>query len=356
MPRIRAGLGRLRQSIAGVARPGQRAYRNVRVLVRDAQRIGRVRAHGRSLQIVQDNTREIKPADVLLVCCLRNELFRMPFFLEYYRRLGVDHFLIVDNDSTDGFPEWIAQFTDCSVWHTKASYLESKFGMQWCNYLLRRYGTGHLCVTLDPDEFLVYPRCDCRPLPDLGQFLKDDKRSSMHVLVLDCYSDRPLADTLYRSGDDPFAVCPFFDRDGYVQRFSPNVRSTWVQGGPRLRVYNRQTPWLAPAVNKAPVVWWKSNFTYESSTHDLIPTRLNLPHTHGEVSLTGCLFHFKFVATLAAKAKEEARRNQHYAGGREYAQYREAPNVVLYSEGISIRYESPEQLIRLGLMNSGPWV
>ena len=98
----------------------------------------------------------------------------MPFFLDYYRNLGVAHFLIIDNDSTDGFPGWIAQFDDCSVWHTTASYLTSDFGMQWCNHLLRRYGPGHLCVTVDPDEFLVYPRCNFRTLPDLGQFLKDD--------------------------------------------------------------------------------------------------------------------------------------------------------------------------------------
>jgi Glycosyl transferase family 2 len=331
-------------------------HRTARVLVNDANRLGRVLAHGRSLHLIRDNTRNIKPADVLLVCCLRNELFRMPFFLDYYRNLGVDHFLIIDNDSTDGFLEWIAQFDDCSVWHTKASYLGSNFGMQWCNYLLRRHGVGHLCVTVDPDEFLVYPRCNFRTLPDLGQFLKDDQRSSMHVLMLDCYSDRCLSETIYRVGDDPFAVCPFFDRDGYTQRLVPKIKSTWIQGGPRMRVYNRETPWLAPAVNKAPVIWWKANFTYQSSMHDLIPTRLNLPHTPGEVSLTGCLFHFKFFATLTEKAKEEAQRNQHYAGGREYARYREAEDAILYSEGISVRYESPEQLIRLGLMSSGLWV
>jgi hypothetical protein len=332
------------------------AHRNGWAVVRDSHRIGRVLVHGRALQCVQDNTRRIAPADVLLVCCLRNELFRMAFFLDYYRNLGVGHFLIIDNDSTDGFLEWVAQFDDCSVWHTKASYLKSNFGMQWCNFLLRRYGTGHLCVTVDPDEFLVYPRCSCRSLPDLGQFLRDDQRSSMHVLMLDCYSDRPISETVYRAGDDPFKICPFFDRDGYTQRLVPSIASTWVQGGPRLRVYNRETPWLAPAVNKAPVVWWKANFTYQSSMHDLIPIRLNLPHTPGEVSLTGCLFHFKFVATLAEKAMEEVERKQHYAGGREYARYREAPNVVLYSEGVSVRYESPDQLIRLGLMSPGLWV
>ncbi len=347
----------MRLNIRSINRLWQsRAATGATHFARDTYRIGRVFVHGRSLRLTQDNTRRIKADDVLLVCCLRNELFRMPFFLDYYRNLGVAHFLIIDNDSTDGFPGWIAQFDDCSVWHTTASYLTSDFGMQWCNHLLNRYGPGHLCVTVDPDEFLVYPRCNFRTLPDLGQFLKDDHRQSMHVLMLDCYSDRRLDETIYRAGDNPFMVCPFFDRDGYIQTRVVKNNSTWIQGGPRMRVYNRDTPWLAPALNKAPVVWWKKHFTYQSSTHDLVPIRLNSAHTPGEVSLTGCLFHFKFLATLMDKATEEAERKQHYAGGREYTRYRVAGSVSPYSEGISVRYESPEQLIRLGLMTGGYWV
>src|SRR5437763_5540659 len=43
----------------------------------------------------------------LLVCCMRNELTRMPAFLAHYRRLGVKHFLVVDNQSTDGLQDYL---------------------------------------------------------------------------------------------------------------------------------------------------------------------------------------------------------------------------------------------------------
>jgi hypothetical protein len=128
------------------------------VAVREARRLYTPYKHGRDLKLVHDNTSALRSSDVLLVTCQRNELVRLPYFFDYYRNLGVNHFLIIDNDSTDGFAEWIRQFEDCSVWHTTASYLESGFGMRWCNYLLSRYGHGHLCVTVDPDEFLVFPR------------------------------------------------------------------------------------------------------------------------------------------------------------------------------------------------------
>ncbi len=330
-----------------------------RVLWRGAvagQRRARIRLHGSDLALVQDHTSALRADDVLLVSCLRNELTRLPFFLEYYRDLGVDHFLLVDNDSTDGFRDWIRGHNDCSVWHTRASYLRSDFGMQWCNYLLSAYGSGRLCVAVDPDEFLVYPHMQTRNLRDLGLFLKDDERTSMHTLLLDAYGAGTLAETLYRSGDDPFEVCPYFDRDGYIQR--PGLHdSTWVQGGPRMRIHNRERPQLAPALNKIPVLWWERSFAYRSSMHDGYPYRINRAHTRGEVSLTGCLFHFKLVSLLIEKAREEQVRKQHYANGQEYRSYREAgQEISFYEPGISVRYESPEQLIRLGLMSAGPWI
>lgn len=309
----------------------------------------------RELRLVQDNTPSIRKSSVILVCCLRNELIRMPFFLDYYRKIGVEHFLIIDNDSRDGFLEWVDAFKDCSVWHTTASYLASDFGMQWCNTLLGRFGSGRLCVTVDPDEFLVYPHMGTRDLKDLGMFLKDDERESMHVLMLDAYGKGTVSETIYRSGDDPFQTCPYFDRDGYIQRHGEN-ESTWIQGGPRMRVYNRDTPAQAPALNKMPLVWWREDFQYRSSTHDGYPMRLNHAHITGEVSITGCMFHFKLMSSLIDKAKEDVIRKQHYADGYEYRTYLASVEAQFYEPGISVKYESPEQLIELGLMSAGTWI
>jgi hypothetical protein len=177
----------------------------------------RLRHFGKQLKLRVDHTAAMKKSDVMLFMCLRNELFRLPFFCDYYRKLGVNHFLIIDNDSTDGIQEWAKSQPDVSLWHTKASYKASNFGMEWCNFLLRKYGTGHLCVTVDPDEFLVYPCMESRNLRELGEYMRMEKREAFHVVMLDAYSDRPLNETIYRSGDNPWDIAPFFDRDGYIQ-------------------------------------------------------------------------------------------------------------------------------------------
>ncbi|MDP3959400.1 MAG: glycosyltransferase family 2 protein, partial [Pseudorhodobacter sp.] len=44
----------------------------------------------------------IRPSDILLFSTLRNERVRLPYFLKYYREMGINHFLIVDNGSDDG--------------------------------------------------------------------------------------------------------------------------------------------------------------------------------------------------------------------------------------------------------------
>ena len=65
-----------------------------------------------------DRTAAIRPGDILAFVTVRNEAQRLPYFLEHHRRLGVDHFLIVDNDSDDGSRDWLAGQPDVSLWDT----------------------------------------------------------------------------------------------------------------------------------------------------------------------------------------------------------------------------------------------
>ena len=51
--------------------------------------LARAALRGRELRPVHDRTRAIAPGDLLLCCTLRDEAVRLPFFLDYYRRLGI---------------------------------------------------------------------------------------------------------------------------------------------------------------------------------------------------------------------------------------------------------------------------
>jgi len=312
--------------------------------------------HGRGLSPVIDQTRKIKPGDLLVFVVLRNEALRIPYFLQYYRNLGVNHFLFVDNDSSDGFIEIIAEAPDCSVWHTSASYRESKFGVHWLNYLLRKHGVGHWCLTLDPDEFLVYPHIDSRSLPELADYLESEGKESFFSVILDMYSDLAVDEAVCEQGQNPLAVCPWFDPTGYYQDRRSNYGEWWIRGGVRRRVFFPDQPWHAPALNKTVLVKWQWRYSYIASTHIVWPNRLNRPHFADTLAPTGCLLHFKYLSVLREKVEEEMQRKEHYAGSREYARYLDGLDngTVLWSPG-SARFEGWQQCVDLGLMNVGRW-
>jgi hypothetical protein len=75
-----------------------------------------VRAFRRRRQLtpVADRTANLPAQPILLFSTVRNERVRLPYFLTYYRRLGIDHFLIVDNGSDDGTREYLADQPDVS--------------------------------------------------------------------------------------------------------------------------------------------------------------------------------------------------------------------------------------------------
>jgi hypothetical protein len=307
------------------------------------------------LKSVYDRTGKIRGSDILLFCTLRNETWRMPYFLDYYRGLGIRHFLFVDNGSTDGFLDLMKEQEDCSVWYTEASYRGSRFGMDWMNHLLRVYGTGHWCLTCDPDELLVYPRSEERKLGDLAEFLRGENRESLFCLMLDMYGDGPWNEISCSPGENPLSVAPFFDGTGYVQWPGIHAGEVFVQGGVRRRHFFRHSPANAPAINKTPFVFWRRHYAYTSSMHMLNMYRLNRPHKE-HVCPTGCILHFKLLSNLVEKAEEELNRRQHFMNSIEYRQYlaSRSSRENLMCE-ISQRYVDTPSLMRLGLMSPGQW-
>ena len=306
---------------------------------------------------LRDRTAQIAPNAILALVTLRNERVRLPYFLDYYRGIGIDHFLIVDNDSNDGSREFLADQPDVSLWTTGESYKGSRFGMDWLNHLLRRYGAGHWCLTVDPDEFLVYPHVNTRPLRALTDWLESSGQRSFSAMLLDMYPKGPITDQPYREGQDPFEIAAWFDPANYAIRKNRKFLNLWIQGGPRARSFFADQPQSAPALNKIPLVRWQRRFAYASSTHMLLPRSLNLVYDQdgGEMA-SGALLHAKFLSTFAAKSAEELDRRQHYANSREYHAYQQGleSRTDFWCEQ-SRDYRDWRQLEDLGLISRGNW-
>ena len=311
----------------------------------------------RDLSASVDRTAGLKPGAILAFSTIRNERPRLRYFLKYYRRLGVDHFFFVDNGSTDGSAEFLSGEGDVSLWRTDASYKTSRFGTDWLNWLKFRYAHGRWTLTLDPDEFLIYPFCDTRPLPALCDWLDQSGIRSFGTMLLDMYPDQSLNGIKYRDGQDPFELAEWFDPGNYMISRNPKYGNLWIQGGPRARVHFADTPEAAPSLNKIPLVRWDRRYAYVSSTHMLLPRGLNNVYDEaGGEKASGCLLHAKFLDSFVEKAAEEVQRREHFAGGREYEAYHQQSHGQsgLWSAW-SERYAGWRQLEMLGLMSKGNW-
>lgn len=307
------------------------------------------------LNVVKDRTSQI-PSGPVLFSTMRNEVVRLPFFLEYYRRLGIVHFFIVDNDSTDGTQDFLCDQPDVSLWRTEGSYKNSRFGVDWLNALLSRYGPGRWILVADPDEFLVFPHVE-RGLPPLLRWLDSAGAESFGVMLLDMYGDGPVDATHCRVGEDPIEAAPFFDAGNYFVTRDAFYHNLWIQGGPRMRVFFADQPKAAPALNKIPLVRWRKGFVYKTGAHDLLPRRVNRTYARKGGSVTsGVFLHAKFMDVLTDKVAEEMQRRQHYAGSAEYASYAGQGGQVSLKTDQSTRYQDWQQLCDLGLMARGGWL
>lgn len=312
----------------------------------------------RQLSPVIDRTAQIAPGDILGASTVRNEIVRLPYFLDHHRKLGVAHFLFVDNGSNDGTREFLARQADVSLWSTPKSYRLSRFGLDWLTWLQIKHAHGHWCLTLDADEILIYPHHDTRPLPALVDWLERTGRRSFGTLMLDMYPKGPVQAQEYRPGEDPFTTLCWFDSGNYVIQKQPVLQNLWIQGGARARAFFADNPRRAPTMGKVPLVKWHWRYVYVNSAHALLPRWLNRVYDEdGGEETSGIILHTKFLHTIVEKSAEEKGRREHFANSDLYDAYYDAllTNPELWCER-STKLISWRQLEAMGLMSRGNWV
>jgi glycosyltransferase involved in cell wall biosynthesis len=287
----------------------------------------------------------LEDGEIVVLACMRNEAARLPHFLDHYRRLGVDRFLLVDNGSTDRTSAYLSEQPDVEYFWTSSSYRGSAAGRLWLQEIADVYAAGHWVITVDVDELLVFPGSESILLGELCTYLDDNGFQGLFAILLDMYSDRPLSQTKYEPGADFLEVCPYFETDTYSLSPGGNPPFLRVSGGPRDRLFRehaRGGP--PPMMKKVPLVRWQEGFSYIFSTHS---------HRYVPLAdITGTLLHFKFFDTFEDVAAVEARRGDR----RQQSHYRTyqatVDDGVCFYGSQSRRYHRPGDLVRLGVMGS----
>jgi glycosyltransferase involved in cell wall biosynthesis len=280
-----------------------------------------------------------------VVACVRNEALRLPAFLKHYRRLGIEEFHVIDNDSDDGTAEYLGTQSDVALYTTRQSYAEARCGKDWINEVIEAHGADRWILTVDADELFIFPGFETLPIRGLCRYLDESGKEAMVALMIDMYSSGSIGSVSYSPGDDLIEACPFFDPHSYSAP-SEQYLGLPVRGGPRGRLFDFER-FPSPFLGKIPLVRWRAGHSYQGSTHRL--------EGFERARVTGALLHFKFLQDFGPRALIESRREEHWSSATEYKSYQrklhQDPSLSFYCDR-SVRFESSSQLVGLGLMKA----
>jgi glycosyl transferase family 2/methyltransferase family protein len=304
------------------------------------------------LERLDDREISIDASEILCGATVRDEADLLPYFLEYHERLGVDRFLVVDNLSQDATRDILLANPKVHLWHTPMRYWPANAGTAWMEVLFRAFARDHWCLVVDPDELFYYPDVETRSLQELCDQLNRMGKVALPAVLLDMYADGPVREALYRTGQDPVEVSPFFDREFFHWRGTAGPWQNYegFSGGVRRRAFGGDS---YPFLGKVPLFRYTADRVIAGGVHSTNARPEEI------ASERGAVLHFKFMARFIERLEDELRERRSDAGdsSESYATYERAltsdPDQCLYDPRLSVRLRDSRQLVELGIMSDG---
>ena len=242
---------------------------------------------GRNLTRVDKNKIHLN-LDAVVYTCVRNEMLRLPWFLDYYRKLGVQKFVVIDNGSSDGSFEYLLRQEDVYLFFTKQNYFASFVGMTWVNYLTKIFSRNGWAIYVDPDEALVYDDYENRSIIELISLLGKGSYDAMWGYMIDMFSQD---DGSFEAGK---LRCIDFTSEysNFVGDFRINDKLsspfTEVRGGIRYLFSGSEE------LTKTPLINASRGVDFLQSSHRISPCRI----FDGNLAL----LHYKFTDNIEIEA------------------------------------------------------
>jgi hypothetical protein len=300
---------------------------------------------GVDLHVVRREAMPLAPDEVLLICVLRNASKYIPSFLAHYRSMGLRRFAFVDDQSDDETRTLLLQEDGVDIFESNVRYGAAARGLIWRDMLVDLYGRNRWYVSVDVDEYLVFPDFENRPLiAFIADLRKHSLRRSLAVM-LDIYPETPLgaAPTHNPLESFPTVVCPLYDMSGYS--IAKHYKCTTVRGGPRARLFDSHL-----RLTKFPVIYMDRPSLFTGvGAHSPLPLRRNHSAVHA------VLLHYKFTTEALAEFHrllaydQHPRRSEHY---RKITQNDGFNEALTLRYAYSARFEGSRQLVDSGFMQA----
>ncbi|MBE7186190.1 MAG: glycosyltransferase family 2 protein [Methylobacterium mesophilicum] len=294
-----------------------------------------------TLTAVRQAERALGEAAIVLICVTKNARAYLPSFLAHYRAMGIARFAFVDDRSDDGTRETLAAQADVDLYVSPQSFRDSAGGLLWRDELVRRYGRDRWYVSVDSDEYLVFPGSEVRPL---SSFIADIEHAGLTralAVMLDLYPDGSEVRAEIEPDAFPTALSPYFDGASY--RVANEKFCTAVRGGPRQRVFGADM-----RLTKFPVIFADAAMSFTGAGH-----HGPLPIQRNFSAVQAVLLHHKFPPGWQTEFRRIAERGSHFGGSGFYKDivgHAAFGDAGSFRNAQSHRYAGSEDLIANGFM------
>ncbi|MFN3548524.1 MAG: sulfotransferase [Mesorhizobium sp.] len=299
------------------------------------------------LELISPGPAPVLTDSVIVLVHVKDDAPLLPWFFDYYRKIGADWFFVVDNDSRDGSAEIACGQPDATVYRSTASFDHTQGGARWINELMTRHGKDNWCIAVDVDEQLVIAGIEETGIRPILDDMRQRGDEVMGGFMLDMFPLDRRSALGFRSGDDPLSHSPHFDAEhGRQGHWEAPYR--WEHGGVRLRIFGQLVEYLT----KTPIVWGGSGVRYVNKHHV----------TAARVSRrTAALLHFKILRRMISMdddgaASDIARLNN--LSAQCYLRHNRYSDVLMHLKddlplvaGTSTTYANSLQLARLGVIS-----
>lgn len=282
----------------------------------------------------------------IFVCAVKNDLNRVKMQISHHEKIGIKHFVYIDNMSDDGTFEWLIE-KGVDVFRVDDEFSATAKNA-WIRQITDIYGYNRWYLIMDSDELFVYPGMEEYLIKKLIDFAEHEKLYGLQSFMIDMYSKADINSEYYndlKEYDIKKENC-YFDTDSYFVENS--YKGTKILGGPRARVFkHHKNNLFTPLLTKNSLMYLKKEDFF--GIHYSIPYFKNFNH-----QLISGLLHYKFLPGDNENYMQIAEKGNYADGSSEYKQYvkslRENSPIFFYYER-SQAFNSSLDLLKINIID-----